>query len=278
MAVQLSELLWSVLDELRYQLVPRRIRAFRGAEPVLDTLGAAVVWEPKRVVPSYAVPVADLLAELQPAPLRSKPVSARPVRLGASTIYDPSTPFTFHTVPGRELTVRVGEHTLVGAAFAPEDPALAEYVILDFDAFDWLEEDEPLVAHPRDPFDRIDVRASRRTVRFEHHGQLIAESNRSLMLFEGVALPPRYYLPRERHRRRAAPQRPVECLRLQGSCRLLVGDRGRGGADRPRLGLSRPAARHAIDRRPSRVVQRAVGRVPRRRPSATADHSLVVMT
>lgn len=197
MAVQLSELLWSVLDELRYQPVPRRIRAFREAELVLDTLGAAVVWEPKRVVPSYAVPMTDLLAELQPAPDRSDPVPAQPMRLGSSTIYDPSTPFAFHTIPGRELTARVGEHTLAGAAFVPEDPALAAYVILDFDAFDWLEEDEPLVAHPRDPFDRIDVRLSRRTVRFEHRGQLIAESDRSLMLFEGVLLPPRYYLPRE---------------------------------------------------------------------------------
>jgi uncharacterized protein (DUF427 family) len=197
MAVQLSELLWSVLGELRYQPVPRRIRALRDGELVLDTLGAAVVWEPQRVVPSYAVPVADVLLELEPAPPRSTPVSATPVVLGQTQIYDPSAPFAFHTTAGTELSVRVGEHRLDGAAFAPEDPAMAGFAILDFDAFDWLEEDEPLVAHPRDPFDRIDVRISRRKVRFEHRGQLVAESDRSLMLFEGVALPPRYYLPRE---------------------------------------------------------------------------------
>jgi uncharacterized protein (DUF427 family) len=197
MAVQLSELWWSVLGELRYQPVPRRIRALRDGQPVLDTLGAAVVWEPQRVVPSYAVPVVDLQAELEPAPPRSTPVSATPVVLGQTTLYDPSAPFAFHTTPGTELTVRVGEQRMEAAAFAPEDAALAGYVILDFDAFDWLEEDEPLLAHPRDPFDRIDVRSSNRMVRFEHRGQLVAESNRSLMLFEGVALPPRYYLPRE---------------------------------------------------------------------------------
>lgn len=197
MAVRLDELLASATGELRYQPVSRRIRASSGGQPVLETLQAAVVWEPHRVVPSYAVPVADVLAALEPAPPRPEPVAATPVMLGSTPIYDPSVPFVFHTVPGAELTVRVGERRLDGAAFAPEDPALAGFVIMDFDGFDWLEEDEPLLAHPRDPFSRIDVRGSRRTVRFEHQGQLVAESSRSLMLYEGVLLPPRYYLPAE---------------------------------------------------------------------------------
>ena len=197
MAVQLSELWWSALGDLRFQPVQRRIRASLEGQPVLETLRAAVVWEPQRVVPSYAVPVADLVAALEPAPPRREPVPAKPVMLGGTAIYDPSTPFGFHTAPGDELTVRVGDRRRYAAAFAPADPALAGFVILDFDAFDWLEEDEPLVAHPRDPFDRIDVRTSRRVVRFEHRGQVVAESDRSLMLFEGVFLPPRYYLPPE---------------------------------------------------------------------------------
>ncbi|HYI57722.1 MAG TPA: DUF427 domain-containing protein [Microlunatus sp.] len=197
MAVQLQDLLWGTLAELRYQPVPRRIRALLNGRLVLETMGAAVVWEPQRVVPTYALPIADVLADVTPAPPRSEPVTATPVRLGSTMLYDPSAPFAFHTTPGRELTLRVGDQDLDGVAFAPDDPALADYVILDFDAFDWLEEDEPLVAHPRDPFSRIDVRASGRTVRFEHQGQLVAESSRSLMLFEGALLPPRYYLPRE---------------------------------------------------------------------------------
>ena len=197
MAVKLEDLLWGALAELRYQPVTRRIRALVKGELVLETLRAAVVWEPQRVVPSYAVPIADLLVDLEPAPSLSEPPTATPVRLGAVTLYDPGTPFAFHTTPGTALTVRVGNQRLDGVAFAPEDPALADFVIVDFDAFDWLEEDEPLVAHPRDPFSRIDVRESHRTVRFEYHGQLVAESSRALMLFEGFALPPRYYLPRE---------------------------------------------------------------------------------
>jgi len=197
MAVQLQDLLWGTLADLRYQPVPRRIRALLEGQLVLETLGAAVVWEPHRVVPSYAVPIADVIAELEPAPLRSEPVSATPVVLGAASIYDPSAPFAFHTTAGRELDLRLGELRREFVAFAPDDPALAGFAIVDFDAFDWLEEDEPLLAHPRDPFSRIDVRASHRTVRFEHRGQVVAESSRSLMLFEGALLPPRYYLPRE---------------------------------------------------------------------------------
>ncbi|HEU5486266.1 MAG TPA: DUF427 domain-containing protein [Microlunatus sp.] len=197
MAVRLQDLLEGSLGELRYQPVQRRIRARLDGELVLETLGAAVVWEPHRVVPSYAAPADDIRAELSPAPPRTEPVTATPVMLGSTALYDPSAPFAFHTAPGRELTLQVGNTRLDGVAFAPDDPALSDQVILDFDAFDWLEEDEPLLAHPRDPFSRIDVRASDRTVRFEHRGRLVAESNRSLMLFEGALLPPRYYLPQE---------------------------------------------------------------------------------
>lgn len=90
--------------------------------------------------------------------------------LGTMSVYDPSTPFTVHTTPGAEVTLQVGGRQLDGVAYASDDPALADLLILDFDAFDWWEEDEPLLAHPRDPFSRIDVRSSHRVVRFEHRG------------------------------------------------------------------------------------------------------------
>jgi uncharacterized protein (DUF427 family) len=69
-------------------------------------------------------------------------------------------------------------------------------VALDFDAFDWLEEDEPVHGHPRDPFHRIDVRLSRRPVRIELDGELVAESTRARLAYE-TRLPMRFYLPRE---------------------------------------------------------------------------------
>ena len=63
------------------------------------------------------------------------------------------------------------------------------------DRFDaWYEEDEPNVAHPRDPFHRIDIVHSSRTVRVELGGELLAESSAPYLLFE-PPLPVRHYLP-----------------------------------------------------------------------------------
>ena len=195
MAVRLSDLLINTLGELRYQPTLKPVRVMAGGEVVADTTRAVVVWEPRRVVPSYAVPVEDLAAELMPAPPRTEEVPSRLAQVGGMKIYTPDTPFAFHTCPGTQLTVGRGAQRWVGAAYAPDDPALAGYVILDFAAFDWFEGDEALLAHPRDPFSRIDVRASSRRVRLEHRGHVVAESVRTLALYEGVILPPRYYLP-----------------------------------------------------------------------------------
>ena len=83
------------------------------------------------------------------------------------------------------------------AGFRAADPALAGYVIVDFDAFDaWYEEDERNVGHPRDPFHRIDIVRSSRHVRVERGGLLLAQSTDPYMLFE-PPLPVRYYLPAE---------------------------------------------------------------------------------
>lgn len=78
-----------------------------------------------------------------------------------------------------------------------DDPDLAGLVFVPFDAADkWLEEDEVMLGHARDPFARIDVRQSSRHVRIEKNGVLLAESRRPVLLFEN-GLPTRYYLPRE---------------------------------------------------------------------------------
>src|SRR5215216_4870377 len=83
------------------------------------------------------------------------------------------------------------------AAFRLADPALAGHVLVDFGAFDaWYEEDERNLAHPRDPFHRIDIVHSSRHVRVERDGRVLAESSTPYLLFE-PPLPVRYYLPRE---------------------------------------------------------------------------------
>jgi uncharacterized protein (DUF427 family) len=68
---------------------------------------------------------------------------------------------------------------------------------IDFDAVDqWLEEDEELVGHARDPYHRIDTRRTSRHVRVSIGGRPVAETNRAVVLFE-TGLPPRFYIPRE---------------------------------------------------------------------------------
>jgi uncharacterized protein (DUF427 family) len=86
-------------------------------------------------------------------------------------------------------------HGVDGERF--DDPDLAGLVYVPFGAADrWLEEDEVILGHARDPFARIDVRQSSRHVRIEKNGELLAESTRPVLLFEN-GLPTRYYLPKQ---------------------------------------------------------------------------------
>jgi uncharacterized protein (DUF427 family) len=195
MAVQMFPQFARLYDELRYEPTGKRIRARLGDTTAVDTTGAVLVWEPRRVVPTYAVPVADVRAELVPAPPADAP--QRPVRLRSNlpAVLDPTTAFGAHTTAGEPLTVRTADGERSGAAFRPADPDLAGLVLLDFDAFDWLEEDDPIVSHPRDPFHRVDIRHSSRHVRVDRDGQVLAESTRPVLVFE-TSLPARTYLPR----------------------------------------------------------------------------------
>lgn len=74
---------------------------------------------------------------------------------------------------------------------------LSGFRFVEFDAVDrWMEEEEELIGHPRDPFTRIDVRRSALKIRVEKDGALIAETDRPRILVE-TGLPIRYYIPKE---------------------------------------------------------------------------------
>jgi uncharacterized protein (DUF427 family) len=79
----------------------------------------------------------------------------------------------------------------------PESPleALRDLVRFEWKAIDeWLEEDEPIYTHPRDPHTRVDILASSRHVEVFVKGVKVADSRQPRILFE-TGLPPRYYLP-----------------------------------------------------------------------------------
>lgn len=185
MAVMMRELLASNLNELRYEPTAKHLRAALNGHVVADTHDGVLVWEPRRVVPTYAIPVQHLSAELKPAKFTEHDVPP---------VLDPTIPFAAHTTPGESYDVVVSDVTLESAAFRPYDPDLKDHVILDFGSFDWHEEDEPIVSHPHDPYSRIDALRSSRHIQIELDGQLLADSKSPVLLFE-THLPVRFYLP-----------------------------------------------------------------------------------
>lgn len=188
MAVRISRYLDSVVAELAAEPAPFGVRGYAGADLLVDTHDAWLVWEPRRVVPVYAVPAQDLVGDLVPPTTPDDTPEQMPPVLGPQN-------FRWHTCPGTSWDVRVAGRTYERVAFTPEDPDLAGHVVLDFAAFSWKEEDEDVVGHPLDPFKRIDVRRSRRHVTVSLDGTVLADSARPRILAE-TRLPLRWYLPR----------------------------------------------------------------------------------
>jgi uncharacterized protein (DUF427 family) len=187
MGTRIRDLHGGELQSLRYEPTEKRLRVYLDEESVADTVDGLLVWEPRRVVPTYAVPESDVMARLESV--------GRVDGLADLPVLVPTNPFSAHSCTGEVLDVVLDGATCSAAAFRPDDPDLTGYVTLDFGAFEWREEDEPIVAHPHDPFKRIDILASSRHIRLECEGRLLAESSRPLLLFETL-LPVRFYLPR----------------------------------------------------------------------------------
>jgi uncharacterized protein (DUF427 family) len=191
MSRRLRDAVTSANGSLRHEPLAMRIRAELDGVTVVDTTGAALVWEPRRLLCEYAVPVADLHADLVPVSTAGVPTAPE-----HGPVF-PNVPFAAHTAEGEALDLRIGDRVLAGAAFRPADPDLHGRVVLDFDAFDaWYQEDEQNIGHPRDPYHRIDTYPSSRRVRVSVGDSVVAESSRPMILFEAM-LPPRYYLPQD---------------------------------------------------------------------------------
>ncbi len=154
----------------------KRIRTYLGGALVVDTVRPLLVWEGPHY-PAYYLPAEDVRAKLAPT---------------GRTEHSPS------RGDAEVLDVVADGVTAPGAARRyPDSPieALRGAVRLEWSAMDeWLEEDEPVYTHPRDPHTRVDILHSSRHVRVELDGVLLAESRRPAILFE-TGLIPRHYLP-----------------------------------------------------------------------------------
>lgn len=199
MSVRLRDVQAGLVIDLRYEPTAKRVRAMLDGRTVVDSTTAILVWEPRRVVPSYAVPEQDIDAELLPVVKATAP-DGGPAGfsipdLTRVPVLDPRIPFSVHTAAGEAVELRVAGTQRTVEGFRPADADLAGQVILDFSGFDrWLDEDEEIVAHPRDPFGRIDICRTSRHVEIWERGELLADTTRAMMLFETL-LPVRYYLP-----------------------------------------------------------------------------------
>ncbi|MPZ85794.1 MAG: DUF427 domain-containing protein [Actinophytocola sp.] len=161
---------------VKVETSPKRVRAYASGHLVADTRRPALVWEIP-YYPTYYVPLADVRAELAAA----GPGDRSPSR-GDATLYDV-------VVDG--VTVQAAATRYLDSPI----PELHGLVKLHFDAMDeWLEEDEPIYVHPRDPYKRVDILASTRHVVVQVDGVTVADSHQPRILFE-TGLPPRYYVP-----------------------------------------------------------------------------------
>ncbi|HXO89409.1 MAG TPA: DUF427 domain-containing protein, partial [Stellaceae bacterium] len=71
------------------------------------------------------------------------------------------------------------------------------YLAFYWDRVDhWIEEDEEIFGHARDPYARVDVRPSSRAVKVTFNGEAVAQTRRAMFLFE-TGHPTRYYIPQQ---------------------------------------------------------------------------------
>jgi uncharacterized protein (DUF427 family) len=99
-------------------------------------------------------------------------------------------------------SIRVGDRVSKDAVwYYPEPlegaPPIKGYVAFYWDRLDrWLEEDEELSVHVRDPYHRVDVLDSSRHVKVSLDGVVLAETDRPKAVYE-TSLPVRWYIPPE---------------------------------------------------------------------------------
>ena len=161
---------------VRVEQGPKRVRAYLEGQLVADTTRPFLVWE-WPYYPTYYIPASDVRADLVP----TGKTEHSPSR-GDGEVYD------------LQLDSTIAESA---ALIYPTSPleALRSLVRLNWSSMsEWLEEDEPVYTHPRDPYKRVDILGSSRHVRIEVDGVTVAESGQPRILFE-TGLPPRYYIP-----------------------------------------------------------------------------------
>ena len=170
---------------MQTELSDRWVRACVGDVAVVDTRAPLLFWEPAFPVPRYAFDRRDVREDLLTPATGEPPAEPR---------------FFLPTVPVSQwYDLQVNGRRLPHVAWTHDDPELREWMVLSWQpglVDRWLEEDEEVAGHPRDPHKRVDALPSSRHVVVALDGVVLAETRSPVLLFE-TGLPTRYYLPRE---------------------------------------------------------------------------------
>src|SRR5262245_34514359 len=149
---------------LYFEKYPRRIRAVFGSQTVVDSKRVKLLHETGHL-PVFYFPKADVRLDLLERSLRT---SHCPLK-GDATYW----------------SIRSGERSATNAAWSYEEPidsarGLAGHLAFYWDPIDkWLEEDEEIFGHARDPYHRIDVLDTSRKLRISVRGEVVAETSHS---------------------------------------------------------------------------------------------------
>jgi uncharacterized protein (DUF427 family) len=180
---------------------PKRIRVEVGGEVIADSRRALMLHEGGQQ-PMYYFPPEDVRADV----LESSDRHTHCPKKGDASYY----------------TIRAGGETVEAGAWYYPDPLPGTPPIKNLIAFyfnrmgRWLEEGEEIGVHPRDPYHRIDVLACDRHIKISLNGELLAETDRALALFESN-LPTRWYLPVEDVRAELGPSDTVTHCPYKGA-------------------------------------------------------------
>ncbi len=167
---------------MRTESSQRWVRAFVGDVAVVDSRSPLLFWEDRFPVPGYAFARSDVREDLL------RPADG-PAPEGSF--------FTPHGPVAQWYDLELDGRRLPHAAWVRDDPALSDRLVLSWQPglLDrWLEEDEVVGSHPRDPHKRVDALPSSRHVVVSLGGTVLADSRQPVLLFE-TGLPTRYYLP-----------------------------------------------------------------------------------
>jgi uncharacterized protein (DUF427 family) len=157
---------------------PKRVRVMFGGEVVADSRHAKLLHE-AGLLPVYYFPMEDVRTDLLE---ESDHTTQCPFKGDAS----------YWSVKAGD---RVAENAVWGYP-EPIDscPPISGHVAFYWNKMDaWYEEEEQVFVHPKDPYHRVDVLDSSRHVRVTLNGEVVAETDRPVVLFE-TGLPPRYYI------------------------------------------------------------------------------------